>query len=86
MFSPPNLKKEILDVLAPVSIILVFTVSRSLNYNSLGTPHSAAAVLGPVHSTAASSDYEKNFPKLSRNVKAGRRNTLLILVLVVVLP
>ena len=26
MFSPPNLKEEILDVLAPVSIILVPTV------------------------------------------------------------
>ena len=26
MFSPPNLKEEIIDVLAPVSIISVFTV------------------------------------------------------------
>jgi len=27
VFSPPNLKEEILDVLAPVSIISVFTIS-----------------------------------------------------------
>jgi len=30
MFSPPNLKEEILDVLAPVSIISVFTVQRQV--------------------------------------------------------
>ena len=30
MFSPPNLKEEILDVLAPVSIISVFTVVCSV--------------------------------------------------------
>ena len=32
MFSPPNLKEEILDVLAPVSIISVFMVLRSATF------------------------------------------------------
>ena len=35
MFSPPNLKEEILDVLARVSIISVFTVGR-ITFHSEG--------------------------------------------------
>jgi len=36
VFSPPNLKEEILDVLAPVSIISVFTVELLLSYSNQG--------------------------------------------------
>ena len=45
VFSPPNLKEEILDVLAPVSIISVFTVCPLIDMYLLGDKNNHGRII-----------------------------------------